>query len=709
MGEPEVWPKRPRALPAMKIDDYELRHQLNKGGMAQVWLAQRRWTDGKAKAVVIKLPLSQVMSDERQKRLFLDEARVMMQLDHANIVPVFDAGLHEGMPWLAMRYVPGRNVSELVRAIVRTGHDMDFAIAAYVARNVAYALRYAHGYEIEGVSQNIVHRDVAAKNVMISGAGEVLLTDFGVASALSIESTNKHVKGTFRYMAPEHALGHAGQKSDAFGLGTILFSLIEGKEFRWDIPPDQIIHAATSGHITQLLRQDIPARLRAVVEGLLEYDEHKRMSIEQAVTLLEEFPGRQTALSKLMGRYFGAAEMRRSGHTSAHFQASADLDQAVKIGQVLRGARHDVAPDTAMERSAAEEQPPAEHRNEQPQGAWQDELDGTEGTVDVSVPAAVRRRPDERTEHLTRESSSPAPAVPPTERLPFDAAPPLSAPRADSWPPSATTYREPGASSESSVAKSSAHGEVMAFAARPADSAPVVSAGPTDPASVETSRRRLFLVPLASLLAVLLVGGTAMLVWHLRGEDEPSAAAQSTSPEAPTEPPVAVAARPTLAKAEPEIVDPAAIEAEGDPPFPSTQPEVPSEVEADPKPPVGVRAERELEDVADDPSPTAAPSDVPQKKAPTKPVPKVSLRIALGFIDQAQVRVAGRTYSLTKARAEVTVSVPTGARAVRWRFDPSAPWRRKTVDFRARKDYFILVKSSGIATASNPVEKGSGR
>ncbi|MEM9463301.1 MAG: protein kinase [Myxococcota bacterium] len=725
----------------MKIGDYELRHQLNQGGMAQVWLAQRVWSDGKKKVAVIKMPRTSVMVDPRQMQMFLDEARLAMQLEHDNIVSVFDAGIHKGLPWIAMSYVPGRNVAELLRAVAQGANEFDFDVAAHVTRELGYALQYAHEYRCEGVAQNIVHRDVAAKNVMISGSGGVQLTDFGVASAVSIQSTSTHVKGTFRYMAREHALGHANAKSDAFGMGTVLWSLLEGKDFRWDIEQAGLINAAIDGYITPLTRQGVPPTLLQILHGLLEPDERRRMPIPRAVELLEAFPGRRTVLKKMLARYFGV-EVLRSGHTSVGFKSSEELERAMKVVQIT-----------------GEDSSPPPYSSAK-SGLRESDTRKTRGAVDASAPAASRGAvPGQRTLVVPRLAVvDRAPEITATEQLPLGgrpmhADPPLDAGarmpgggrpgagvEADAQPPvqrptpdttlapepspvgqddSGTTHfatEPPMVDEPTEDTLRSPRGS--AYGARPAVAMASIHS-PTDErvvsASIRTSTSRSGIAAAMLVLAlVLALSSVAGVMWLVLRDDSVVASESQREVPVPADAKVEVAEVVEVAEPahQPEpkprrrfveddtaasvsaanaassgLVGSGANHTDVERPTAHREPPMPSFAA-----PVHVSSRAE-------PRPAAPAAKVTSPVSSSKARPRVSVRIALGFVPHAQIRLGRRTHTLTR-KDEANLTVSAGRRTLRWRLMPTEPWRMKTIDFEEGHEHFILIESSGPKSSS---------
>ncbi|MCA9650162.1 MAG: protein kinase [Myxococcales bacterium] len=687
----------------MKIGEYELRYQLNKGGMAQVWLAQRVWPDGKTKVVAFKMPRTVVMADQRRTQMFLDEMRVAMQLEHDNIVSVFDAGIHKGLPWLAMSYVPGRNVAELLRAVVQGGSEFDFDVAAHITRELGYALQYAHGFEVDGKPQDIVHRDVAAKNVMISGSGGVLLTDFGVATAASIESTGQHVKGTFRYMAREHALGHASTKSDAFGMGTVLWSLVEGKDFRWDVPADGIVASAMDGYVTSLTREGVPPKLLEVIHGLLARDEADRWSVADAVEALEAFPGKRSVLKKMLSRFFGS-EVLKSGHTAVNFQGSDELDKVMKIGLITGSDSEPIALGGLTGPSVQE----ADVRR-------------TPRTADVSTPAAIRPPPaEERTERVSpqRWTGSP-PGVPDTELLPVSGQ--QYTPQPGRAPSAPGPLDDPGGDARPS--------------SEPMPS-PALTGGlfePSDEVRSPTSERlvpspRLIVPHPRSRIAIAMIGLAVILgltsagglLWIVMQEESAPLAQQGSSHTRDSSSHVAVG-RPELETEDVRHRETAALDAAISPflvpnhePDDRLPPEARAAEMAEPTGPEPEHTDQIEPEVVEqnepqpepkvEPAPPPEPAPTPKKAA----APKVPVRIVLGFVPRADVRLGRHTHTLTRGgQDEITTMVPSGMRTLQWRQSSSDPWKRKTLDLAAGKDHFVRIDAGGPTHSATPMKGGA--
>lgn len=285
----------------MKVGPYTLIEELGRGGMAQVFLAQRVWEDGKRRSCAFKFPRRNAVTDEGMLRQFLEEQRLAILLRHNNIVRVFDAGVHEGLPYLVMDYIAGKDLAHIMRTLARVGVPFDVETAVHVVREIAEALLYAHEMvDHQGARLHIVHRDVASKNVMIDGTGGVLLMDFGVATSLITQTSRIHAKGTLANMAPEHYLNQASAASDVFGLGTIFWELLAGRPFRGGLTGPALNAAVLAGTVEPVGRV-LPPVVDQVLCGMLEPDAGKRINLHKVLYAIKDIPPRRGELREMMG------------------------------------------------------------------------------------------------------------------------------------------------------------------------------------------------------------------------------------------------------------------------------------------------------------------------------------------------------------------------------------------------------------------------
>ena len=204
----------------MEHQRYKITDRLDAGGMAEVFRGIAESTVGGLKRnVAIKRILPSLTKNKKFVQMFLDEARLALHLQHANIVQVYDIGVSDGPPasgpaapgsdqayFLVMEYVDGANLKVIIDSVRAQGVRVPVSQSLYIMMEVCKALAYAHELNDpeNGRPLGIVHRDISPPNILISKRGEVKLADFGLAKATSqLENTDPGVvKGKFSYLSP---------------------------------------------------------------------------------------------------------------------------------------------------------------------------------------------------------------------------------------------------------------------------------------------------------------------------------------------------------------------------------------------------------------------------------------------------------------------------------------------------------------------------
>ena len=210
---------------------YLLLEKLATGGMAEVFLARSSAASGISKFVAIKRILPQYAESPEFIDMFKDEAKIAVNLNHSNIVTIYDFGVQANQFYLVMDYVEGRNLRQILNKVKKSNLRLSMDQVIYVVKETASGLDHAHRC-LEGTTGkplNITHRDMSPQNVMISFEGEVKIVDFGIAKAESQMETTRAgtLKGKFGYMSPEQAEGQVVDlRTDIFSLGIVLWELL---------------------------------------------------------------------------------------------------------------------------------------------------------------------------------------------------------------------------------------------------------------------------------------------------------------------------------------------------------------------------------------------------------------------------------------------------------------------------------------------------
>ncbi len=260
---------------------YELLERIDVGGMAEVFKAVHRGVAGFERVVAIKRILPSIAADPDIVRMFVDEAKLAVQLSHAGIAQIFDLGQVDGDYYIAMEYVEGASVLSIWERWVSRGARLPIGAVTWVVGQVADALHYAHfATDALGRPLGIIHRDVSPANVLVSLAGEVKIIDFGLAKAENrVSQTGEGVvKGKLAYLSPEQAHGRAiDRRTDVFSLGVCAWELLTGKRaFKRD-DDRQTVLAIRRGLVDPPSRHaPIPAALERVVMRALAPDPDER-------------------------------------------------------------------------------------------------------------------------------------------------------------------------------------------------------------------------------------------------------------------------------------------------------------------------------------------------------------------------------------------------------------------------------------------------
>lgn len=308
---------------SLQVAQYRFVDRLAVGGMAEVFIAIAQGASGFEKPVVIKRLLPQLAETPRFHQMFLDEARILASLHHGNIVQILDMGTLDGLPFLALEYVDGRDLRSVVDRAEDTKTQLPYGLMAYIVSEVCRALDYAHRKKDEqGNALGIVHRDINPANIFLSHEGVVKVGDFGLAKALGKieQSETGIIKGKISYLSPEQSEGLSlDHRSDIFSLGTTLYEATCGRRPFIGSNEAEIIKRIRQGRFVMpsRLRPDFPQRLEAVIVKAMEREPTRRFetAAEMRAALLQYLQQLPRAaddrqLTELLAQLFG--EERRS-------------------------------------------------------------------------------------------------------------------------------------------------------------------------------------------------------------------------------------------------------------------------------------------------------------------------------------------------------------------------------------------------------------
>lgn len=267
----------------MDVSRYRIVQKIAQGGMAEVFCAEQENPFGFRRRVAIKRILPKHLGSAQHEAMLVSEAKLLVGLNHPNIVKVYDLGCLEGAYFFVMEFVDGCDLRRLIQWVHRKGKHFPLTSKLLIAAEVAKALDYAHGKaDNDGLPLHLVHLDVSPRNILLSRSGEVKLTDFGIATFRSREAPERTdriiVRGKYSYMSPEQAFGGlVDNRSDIFSLGLVMYEMIMGSRLYRSAQLTELQREHRDRRVfAPLCPPHVPAEIEYILLRCLAYDAEDR-------------------------------------------------------------------------------------------------------------------------------------------------------------------------------------------------------------------------------------------------------------------------------------------------------------------------------------------------------------------------------------------------------------------------------------------------
>ena len=285
-----------------KFGNFKLLKRIAVGGMAEIFLGCTGSVKTGYKFVVIKRVMDTQSDNKEFKKMFQNEGKVVININHSNIASIFEFGFQEDQVFICMEYISGRNLRQLIKKLHSQKRKMSIEQCIYVMRDVCLGLDYVHHCTDSETGQplNIIHRDVSPQNIMISFSGDVKVIDFGIAKVNNSEATKSGVlKGKFEYMSPEQVRGEELDKqTDIFSLGSVFWEMLAGRKLFTGGNEIQILRLIRSCRVPDLkeINADVPDEVVRIVNKALSLKKNIRyktmadMANDLSVCLSEQYP-----------------------------------------------------------------------------------------------------------------------------------------------------------------------------------------------------------------------------------------------------------------------------------------------------------------------------------------------------------------------------------------------------------------------------------
>ncbi|MEZ4461126.1 MAG: serine/threonine-protein kinase [bacterium] len=261
---------------------YCLLERVSVGGMAEVFRAKPLNAPNFNGYLALKRILPHLAEDDEFIMMFVDEAKLTVQLNHPNIVKIYELGQFQASYYILMEFIAGKDLLTLQKRVRKRREVIGVNRSVYIAREIARGLHHAHQQvDANGVPLNIIHRDVSPQNVLVDYLGQIKVIDFGIAKA-AVQSTRTQVgvlKGKMGYMSPEQVMGNPlDPRSDVFAIGTVLWEMLTNKRLFNADNEFETMQLVKSARVDppSTANDEIPPDLDAIVLRALTADRNDR-------------------------------------------------------------------------------------------------------------------------------------------------------------------------------------------------------------------------------------------------------------------------------------------------------------------------------------------------------------------------------------------------------------------------------------------------
>ena len=380
----------------IKFGDYYLFERVAVGGMAEVFKGVSYGVEGFERLFAVKRVLPSIAEDNEFIEMFIDEAKIAVQLTHANIGQVFELGNAEGAYFIAMEFVQGKDLRAIFDRSRKRGASLHVAMCCHVIKEVCEALEYAHNKRNDQQQPiSLIHRDVSPQNIIVSYDGGVKLIDFGIAKAAGKASKTQAgiLKGKFGYMSPEQVRGRTiDKRSDLFSLAVVFYELLTLERCFQGESDFSTLEKVRTVDIRRpiSLNRNIPPELeRILLKGLAKTPEQRYQSAA-------EF---QDALQKYLyqsGNFYSRKDLTR--YMKETFGRELDDEQRRMTAfrqyarQHIREARRNASVDIEVEKATSKAKAAEPFTPDLPALSW--EQDEIETSIWDRSPSALTAAPD---------------------------------------------------------------------------------------------------------------------------------------------------------------------------------------------------------------------------------------------------------------------------------------------------------------------------